>query len=171
MADADHNLNDNYHQSAIKAPPPPARTTPNINPNYYSNSDYFHHSSSSSNAATPNASYRPPSSSSSSTSSTLLRTRRQPPLTMRLPPPAPTLAPTTTSAKAYANSLSAQQQLQLHQKEIISSATRASGIPAHLLSTGPSSPKLIPMGSPSGVVTPLMLEQERLSDYFAVSQR
>ncbi|CAZ81747.1 unnamed protein product [Tuber melanosporum] len=68
----------------------------------------------------------------------------------------------TTSAyihhhQAYAHSLSAQHKLQLHQKEIISQATRAAGIPPHLLSTGPMSPRLIPLGSP-GPVTPLTLE-------------
>ncbi|PUU78475.1 hypothetical protein B9Z19DRAFT_1101333 [Tuber borchii] len=59
--------------------------------------------------------------------------------------------------QAYAHSLSAQHKLQLHQKEIISQATRAAGIPPHLLSTGPMSPRLIPLGSP-GPVTPLTLE-------------
>ncbi|RPA89469.1 hypothetical protein L873DRAFT_1721740 [Choiromyces venosus 120613-1] len=58
--------------------------------------------------------------------------------------------------QAYAHSLSAQHKLQLHQKEIISQATRAA-IPQHLLSTGPMSPRLIPLGSP-GPVTPLTLE-------------
>ncbi|KAG0635914.1 hypothetical protein HOY80DRAFT_1003880 [Tuber brumale] len=59
--------------------------------------------------------------------------------------------------QAYAHSLSAQHKLQLHQKEIISQATRAAGISPHLLSTGPRSPRLIPLGSP-GPVTPLTLE-------------
>lgn len=58
---------------------------------------------------------------------------------------------------SYSHSLSAQHKLQLHQKEIISQATRAAGIPPHLLSTGPMSPRLIPLGSP-GPVTPLTLE-------------
>jgi hypothetical protein len=68
---------------------------------------------------------------------------------------------------AYSHSLSTQQKLQLHQREIINSATRANGIPPHLLSSGPMSPKLIPLGSPGGPVTPLMLEQERDGNYFA----
>lgn len=67
----------------------------------------------------------------------------------------------------YANSLSTQQKLQLHQREIITSATRANGIPAHLLSSGPLSPRLIPLGSPGGPVTPLDLEQEKDGSYFA----
>ncbi|KAF8545374.1 hypothetical protein BDD12DRAFT_4632 [Trichophaea hybrida] len=67
----------------------------------------------------------------------------------------------------YAHSLSTQQKLQLHQREIITSATRANGIPAHLLSSGPLSPRLIPLGSPGGAVTPLMLEQEKDGSYFA----
>ncbi|KAL7269030.1 hypothetical protein RUND412_008322 [Rhizina undulata] len=58
----------------------------------------------------------------------------------------------------HSHNLSAQQQLQMHQKEIISQATRATGIPQHLLSTGPMSPRLIPLGSP-GPVTPLTLEE------------
>ncbi|KAL0637956.1 hypothetical protein Q9L58_003034 [Maublancomyces gigas] len=62
----------------------------------------------------------------------------------------------STHHQAYAHSLSAQQQLQLHQKEIIHQATRA-GIPQHLLTTGPMSPRLMPLGSP-GPVTPLALE-------------
>jgi len=71
------------------------------------------------------------------------------------------------SHQNYAHSLSTQQKLQLHQREIITSATRANGIPAHLLSTGPTSPRLIPRGSPGGPVTPLMLEQEKDGSYFA----
>ena len=63
------------------------------------------------------------------------------------------------SAYTYAHSLSAQHKLQLHQKEIITQATRAAGIPQHLLSTGPMSPRLIPLGSP-GPVTPLMLSED-----------
>ncbi|KAI5853943.1 hypothetical protein BZA05DRAFT_418006 [Tricharina praecox] len=70
------------------------------------------------------------------------------------------------SHQNYAHSLSTQQKLQLHQREIITSATRANGIPAHLLSTGPMSPRLIPLGSPGGPVTPLMLEQEKDGSYF-----
>lgn len=62
----------------------------------------------------------------------------------------------STHHQAYAHSLSAQQQLQLHQKEIIHQATRV-GIPQHLLTTGPMSPRLMPLGSP-GPVTPLALE-------------
>ena len=67
----------------------------------------------------------------------------------------------------YAHSLSTQQKLQLHQREIITSATRANGIPAHLLSSGPLSPRLIPLHSPGDPVTPLMLEQEKDNSYFA----
>ncbi|KAA8910136.1 hypothetical protein FN846DRAFT_940064 [Sphaerosporella brunnea] len=78
-----------------------------------------------------------------------------------------TTTPPNFHYAAYAHSLSTQQKLQLHQREIISSATRATGIPAHLLSSGPMSPKLIPLGSPGGPVTPLMLEQERDGNYFA----
>ncbi|PWW78282.1 hypothetical protein C7212DRAFT_364364 [Tuber magnatum] len=74
---------------------------------------------------------------------------------------APSQVPSTSAYihhhQAYVHSLSAQHKLQLHQKEIISQATRAAGIPPHLLSTGPMSPRLIPLGSP-GPVTPLTLE-------------
>ncbi|KAI5820201.1 hypothetical protein BZA77DRAFT_102648 [Pyronema omphalodes] len=72
---------------------------------------------------------------------------------------------------AYATSLSTQQKLQLHQREIITNATRASGIPQHLLSSGPLSPRLIPLGSPGGVVTPLMLGDEgKEGGYFAIAR-
>lgn len=62
--------------------------------------------------------------------------------------------------------LSAQQQLQLHQKDLIQQATRGS-LPSHLLF--PSSPRLIPMGSP-GPVTPLTLEESQGGYLFAGSQ-
>ena len=61
--------------------------------------------------------------------------------------------------------LSAQQQLQIHQKDLIQQATRGT-LPSHLLF--PSSPRLIPMGSP-GPVTPLTLEEAQGGYLFAGS--
>ena len=70
-----------------------------------------------------------------------------------------------TYAQQQANYLSAQQQLQLHQKDLIQQATRGS-LPSHILF--PSSPRLIPMGSP-GPVTPLTLEEAQGGYLFAGS--
>lgn len=61
--------------------------------------------------------------------------------------------------------LSAQQQLQIHQKDLIQQATRGT-LPSHLLF--PSSPRLIPLGSP-GPVTPLTLEEAQGGYLFAGS--
>ncbi|KAF8467262.1 hypothetical protein BDZ91DRAFT_723699 [Kalaharituber pfeilii] len=63
------------------------------------------------------------------------------------------------------NYLTAQQQLQLHQKDLIQQATRGS-LPSHLLF--PTSPRLIPIGSP-GPVTPLTLEESQGGYLFAGS--
>lgn len=68
-------------------------------------------------------------------------------------------------AQQQSNYLSAQQQLQFHQKDLIQQATRGS-LPSHLLF--PSSPRLIPMGSP-GPVTPLTLEEAQGGYLFAGS--
>ncbi|KAF8419000.1 hypothetical protein EV426DRAFT_301855 [Tirmania nivea] len=68
-------------------------------------------------------------------------------------------------AQQQSNYLSAQQQLQIHQKDLIQQATRGS-LPSHLLF--PSSPRLIPMGSP-GPVTPLTLEEAQGGYLFAGS--
>ena len=70
-----------------------------------------------------------------------------------------------TYAQQQANYLSAQQQLQFHQKDLIQQATRGS-LPSHILF--PSSPRLIPMGSP-GPVTPLTLEEAQGGYLFAGS--
>lgn len=62
---------------------------------------------------------------------------------------------------------SEQHQLRLHQKNIISSATRAPEIRTEkLYSKVPSSPQLRPLGTPLGPMTPLTLEQERRGEYF-----
>lgn len=70
-----------------------------------------------------------------------------------------------TYAQQQSSYLSAQQQLQIHQKDLIQQATRGS-LPSHLLF--PSSPRLIPMGSP-GPVTPLTLEEAQGGYLFAGS--
>ena len=52
-----------------------------------------------------------------------------------------------------------QHLLSLHQQELISSASRAP-------QGNPRSPRLGPLGSPGGVVTPLMLEEGKVGGYF-----
>ncbi|KAI9813469.1 MAG: hypothetical protein M1827_004145 [Pycnora praestabilis] len=52
----------------------------------------------------------------------------------------------------------AQRQLHMHQRELIANATRGRGA-AMTGGVKPTSPKLLPLGSP-GPVTPLMLEEE-----------
>ncbi|KAF8436381.1 hypothetical protein BGX38DRAFT_1145418 [Terfezia claveryi] len=68
-------------------------------------------------------------------------------------------------AQQQSSYLSAQQQLQIHQKDLIQQATRGT-LPSHHLF--PSSPRLIPMGSP-GPVTPLTLEEAQGGYLFAGS--
>lgn len=68
-------------------------------------------------------------------------------------------------AQQQANYLSAQQQLQIHQRDLIQQATRGT-LPSHILF--PSSPRLIPMGSP-GPVTPLTLEEAQGGYFFTGS--
>lgn len=61
---------------------------------------------------------------------------------------------------------SQQHLLSMHQQELISSATRCAAA-----AVKPGSPRLIPLGSPGGVVTPMMLEAEGKGGgggYFAV---
>src|SRR5690606_23344744 len=76
-----------------------------------------------------------------------------------LPTPSFSQNPTPTSAPSsgYAQGafLTTQQQLQLQQREIIQQATRGS-IPPHM---GPVSPRLLPLGSPGPVPSPLTLDE------------
>lgn len=57
-----------------------------------------------------------------------------------------------------------QKKLQEQQRDFIMQATRGTSIPPRVIS-----PRLIPLGSPGGVMTPLMLEQEREEGYFVTS--